>query len=401
MKSLRYFPLFFFLLSSCKKEVSFTFSQDGVKEFQLTPKETLRSKFSPRVASTKEMAVVVFEDRREGIFKIYSQLLDKDGNLISSNFRVSEEVGKEEIVPEVDMAKDGKFAVVFERKKGADWDIFLRIFDSKGTPKTEEIKVDGSPWVEGNPDVAWLGEDKILVVYQKGRGKYWNIFGKIFRGKGEEVGESFQVNEDGKNHNLSPKVLPTREGFIVTWVRYEKERSRIYFRYFDLEGIPISKEFPLLEEEGSQFSPYPFHIGEGEGIVAVIGKSKKKVVVRKISKDGPLGPAWVLFEGRSPYLPEITEIDSNIILLLSSKKLGSFDVFLRIYNREMKPITPFFLVNDYGKKGSQWQADLDIMGDRVVIVWSDGRGVSSEIFCEVLNPRKLLRKIEGNPTPLP
>lgn len=144
---------------------------------------------------------------------------------LSPVFRVSETPVDEYYEPEVVLAPDGSFTVLFMGVSGAGFDILARRFAPDGTPLAPPFVVnDYLPGGQLLGDVASDSRGNFAVAWEQGvdaGGRYSEIYARVFLADGTPYGPSFHVNPDPSDDlstDANPAIALSDEGVVaVAW----------------------------------------------------------------------------------------------------------------------------------------------------------------------------------------
>jgi len=206
--------------------------------------------FAGRVATTTDgRTLVVWEsyDYAGGNGGLYGQWYDAGGSPSGGGVFVT--VPAMEGVMAMAMAADGSFVTVREdglldgdlKGIGCQW------FSSTGSPLGPYFQV--NTYTTGQqrfPDVGMAPDGRFVVVWtsadQDGSGA--GVYGQRYDTSGSTMGGEFRVNTCTLNHQWSPKVAIADDGsFVVAWTSYGQDGSYdgVYAQRFDAQGNPLGR----------------------------------------------------------------------------------------------------------------------------------------------------------------
>ncbi len=180
-------------------------------------------------------------------WNLYAQRYDKDGNRIGSQFRVNHYTKNDQINPQIAIAPNGSFTVVwqstYQLKRG--WEMYARSFSAEGEPTRREralnIQISGD---QANPVVTYVDNDRYVVAWDgPGKGDDSGIYARIVENDAR-VGSEIRVSQTTKGGQQRPTVTATPEGgFIVAWDgNGSGDKTGIFMREFDADGVPVGSE---------------------------------------------------------------------------------------------------------------------------------------------------------------
>jgi len=213
---------------------------------------------SPSVAGLSDGGFVVvwqsFGQDDDGSGGIYGQLFNAAGEKNGEEFQVNTYTLNHQYQPAVAALCCGNFVVTWTSYgQGSDgYDIYGQMFDSSGNRVDGEFRVSSNidDW-EQRSSLSGLSNGGFVVTwhsYYDQDGDGYGIFGQIFDSSGSKVGDEFQVNTYGINHQRSPAVSGLASGFVVTWQsNYQEDgwSEGIYGQIFDNLGNKIGSELHI------------------------------------------------------------------------------------------------------------------------------------------------------------
>jgi len=303
--------------------------------------ETGDAEFDPVIASDSVgNFVLVWSDYRNEIITldpnkyggdIYGQRMDKDGNKIGSNFRVSEAYFANDTLnvgvsfPDLSMNKVGRFVVCYQ--------MFRR-------------------------------DDSIIDVY-------YHLYDEF----GNSVDSSRIVNEKRVGAQFDPKVIMWDDGsFIIFWQTGSSENWRIYYQRFDNIGAKIDSN-QFTDQYGpnykiAKYSHNRFMIVVGTQ--GIIYDNQGNQVSESIKFSRPDSMDLNL-------LDVAVSFDSRIFLALNGSSLNQggnipeMNVFVQSFDTLGNPISEFIRVNDDTTFFRQSGPTISVADSFVFMAWQDHR----------------------------
>ena len=188
---------------------------------------------------------------------VFGRRLSTTGALIGTEFQINTYTPYGEEDPEVGVAPNGDFVVVWESLQEQDGDgrgIFAQRFTSSGAFSGTEFRVNSyTVHSQEDPVLAVDADGDFVVVWQSNffvPDHYRDIFAQRYLSTGAADGGEFQVNGpptdyDDLDYNSTPWVSSDPAGgFVVVWqssyYQYPSNDHRIMGRRFGLKGPPIA-----------------------------------------------------------------------------------------------------------------------------------------------------------------
>ena len=195
---------------------------------------------------------------------IYAQYYNPDHTIRKSEFLVNTDTLDKQKNPDVAIANNGVFVVVWESNRGSveKKDIYAQLFDDTGQPQGNEIHVNTytkddqkEPVVGMNPNT-----DEFVVVWQSRfqDGSAEGIYAQRFISNGIRIGAEFLVNATTDKGQTLPVICRDTSKFIIAWVSDDQDGDGkgIYAQIYDDVGGVLKPEFLINNEtENDQKMP--------------------------------------------------------------------------------------------------------------------------------------------------
>jgi hypothetical protein len=209
-------------------------------------------------------AVVWMEDKSSN--SIMARLFDPNGTPRTDTFEVST-IGFSSVTrPSIAMDTAGSFLVAWDgdpNLAGLD-DIHARRYDPNGTPLGEQFPVNTIlTGTQQYPQVAMNDDGQFVIVWDcridPNSESERDIFGRLFDGLGEPIGDEFQINTFVTDDQRNPAVAVGPDGrFVAVWQSYAQDTSRhgIFARPgpiissadFNNDGIVDFRDYCILSD---------------------------------------------------------------------------------------------------------------------------------------------------------
>ena len=157
---------------------------------------------------------------------IYAQRLAADGSRIGPEFQVNTYIYYNQSVPAAAIDDDGSFVIAWgsNTEDGEGMGVFLRRFDSAGTPLGSETQVNTFIFDrQRNPRIAMDDGGDFVVVWesynQEGRRSRWGSFAQRYSNSGDPIGREFLVNSYVRRSQGDPDIaMNAADGkFLIVW----------------------------------------------------------------------------------------------------------------------------------------------------------------------------------------
>jgi hypothetical protein len=322
---------------------------------------------------------------------IFGQRYDSDGHTRGSEFRVNAYTTGLQGAPSVTSDGSGNFVVVWESADGDDTGIFARRFDSAGSPRGAEFRVNSTTSGEqASASVAAHPGGEFVVAWESEHlDGFDDIFAQRYDGQGNALGGEFRVNSYTPGFQYSPAVARDPSGaFVVAWGSspggYGSPNS-IYGRRFDGAGQRLGGEF-LVTSAGSP----PSVASAANGNFVVVwhrwgAYGGEEVYGRRFDSEGvPLGAQFHVNTQESGYQqhPAVSsDASGNFVVVWESPEIdGQYGgIFGQRYDSAGVGQGGEFQVNAH-TPGQQGSPSLAATGpNRFTVVWtSDGQDGDDE-----------------------
>lgn len=305
-----------------------TYSEQGIRigeNVKLNPDTLSSSQVNPDIAMNESGIILcVWESDHNGYNDIYAQFLDADGNPAGENFLVNtntgsrhqktpacaiNEAGESVIVwrydgsgkmeikgqrfdsnmqaegdnftinpvpgdisenhPDVAIAKDGGFAVVWRDAETSDFNIYLRKYDSDGLPVTDPLLVndDGTGADQRHPVIGMDRSGNSVVAWEDNRTGQYDIYGQFCNQAGNPVGLNVRLTDDSLSvYHGSPSVDVDTSGLgVVVWRDNRNGNPDIFAQCFTISGEFNGSNFMAIEDSSGLRQEYPDVAIESKG----------------------------------------------------------------------------------------------------------------------------------------
>lgn len=190
--------------------------------------------------------------------------------------------------PALAVQEAGRFLVVWEDFRG---DVVAQAFDVDGTPLGEVVRVNESRFGDQtSPDVTVALDGDYTVVWERalpdslGR----QVYGRRIAASGRAVGIEFLVSESTSDGPTSPAIMADQHGkTLATWISYQGEH-RVVAREVSLEGRAVGIEF--LVDAGTSATSVQASRGGDTGDFVVIWDTDEtgpRIFGRDLMLDNP------------------------------------------------------------------------------------------------------------------
>jgi len=185
------------------------------------------------------------------IWQLYGRKLDKNGEPITDEIRVTEKIVNNAKFPKVAVNKRTQdLVVVWQEDRDGQIDIWARLFDYKFVPKSGDIKVndDGAKMLHLYPAVSFT-DAGIAITWQDHRSSATrpNIYMRYFRPDLTPLGASEMVSENTEYAHLTPSIAASDTGFFtIVWMDFTKSTNGdIFAQRYDPDAKKINQNIAI------------------------------------------------------------------------------------------------------------------------------------------------------------
>ena len=201
--------------------------------------------------------VVIWQDYRNGPQNLYGQIYDSSGNTVGSNMQISNTVYYDY---DVSMANDSIFTAVWEDTSAgpSDHDIYMRRFDKSGSSLTGATKINSDiGYKQSNPHIATAYDGSYFVEWEDYREGLEFAYAQRFTSGGSSVGGNFVIDKNkGEREQFFPVSVYNSKGkSIIFWADERDEPdtniqgySRNYMQVYDETGSPVGGNQDLTNQ---------------------------------------------------------------------------------------------------------------------------------------------------------
>ncbi len=209
---------------------------------------------------------------------VYFQRLNAYGSPLGPETQVHDTWSGFQGDPDVAVAPDGSFRMVYEAADADGTGIYLRRFNADGTPASTPVRVNTETADEQtNPAIAVDANGKFVVVWQSlGQDSdNWGVFGQRYNADGTKAGGEFPINTRIANEQRDPSVAMDDAGnFVVAWHSYNQDGSSwgVFAQRYNANGTIAGAEFQVNTFTNSEQS-WPSVAMDTDGDFVVVWQS--------------------------------------------------------------------------------------------------------------------------------
>ena len=182
-------------------------------------------------------------------WSVQAQRYDSDGMTLAGEFQVNTHTDSHQHYPNIALDPAGNFVIVWQSlfQDGDGNGIFGQRYDSHGLLLGNEFQV--NTYTTNNqkfPDVAMADDGSFVVVWKSldQDGSEYGIHGQRFDSSGALVGMEFQANTYTTSQQVDPAVAAlTDSSFLVVWTGAVPNGNTTDARWYDPSGVAPNEPF--------------------------------------------------------------------------------------------------------------------------------------------------------------
>ena len=246
-------------------------------EFRLNTRSD-RAQETPDLASDADGDfVAVWQDRAvDGTWTVVGQRFDSAGNKAGDEFIANTYQTNDQHGQRVAMDAAGDFVITWQSylQDGSGSGVYGQRYNAAGVPQGPEFRANTTTaGHQGAPDVAMAPDGNFVVVWQYLAG----VYGQRYTADGLAAGGEFRVDQPVVGDVQSPKVSVADDGtFVVAWDHYQS--NKVYAQRFGADGAKRGSPFVALDAANHQVeighdAAGNFLVGGGNGKARRFGPS--------------------------------------------------------------------------------------------------------------------------------
>jgi hypothetical protein len=276
---------------------------------------TAGNQMDPQVAvGSDRRFVVVWESADADGSGIFSQLFDQNRLAVGGETRVNIDQADNQVDPDVVMADDGSYVVVW---RGTDSDgdgVYARMFDAFAQPVSGEFLVNTEEsGDQQDPQAAMAGDGRLVVLWQSTSGITQGIFAQLYNALGGPVGVAIDVHLGLNGQEGIPRVAMADVGsFTAVWQGDDENGIGIVARSYDSAGLPLTPTEVVVNTstEGVQDKPDVAMANDGRALIVWHDHSSHEIRAQRFDANAvPLAAEFLVSD------PSATDPDAPAVSL--------------------------------------------------------------------------------------
>jgi len=304
-------------------------------------------------------------------------------------FQVNTHTKREQNLPCVAMDEKGNFVVAWSSRNqdGSGYGVFAQRYDQYGKPAGEEFQV--NTYFKGRqeaPSIAMNRKGNFVATWTcfGQDGSNYGIFAQRYNGKGETLGNEFQVNTYTEMFQMNSCITMNERGnFVAVWSSSDQDGSGygVFAQRFNKNGTTLGPEFQVnTYTMQNQESPCVAMNKKGNFVIAWISYeqdgSGRGVFAQRYDKSGmPVGPEFQVntyaYEHQSNPCIAMDRKGNFVVAWISWKQnFSQYGVYAQRFKKNGEPVGPEFQVNTYTIGIKNWPAIAMNRKGNFVITWT-------------------------------
>ena len=149
---------------------------------------------------------------------VFGQLFDSAGGFVGPEFTINSTTSGFQDRPRVDGTDDGRFVVVWNAEAGSDAQVMAQRFASDGLPEGNEITVNAPSYNSNDPEVAMAEDGSFVVVWRSYVNPTYEIYSRRFNSSGVPTMPSAPLEAaPGLTGNQPAIQRDPNNQFLVVW----------------------------------------------------------------------------------------------------------------------------------------------------------------------------------------
>lgn len=165
--------------------------------------------------------VIVWQNRGYDFIDCYFQRYNRNSEPQGGNVGVSDDTtNSSQAIPALSVDKTGNFVIAWLDNRNGEYGIYCQRYGSNGELLGSNFKVNDDVGKHSQENIAIAVEEpgQIIVTWQDDRNENWDIYGQRYSSSGAKIGNNFIVTEMKEESQVSPDVTLKNGRIYNTWV---------------------------------------------------------------------------------------------------------------------------------------------------------------------------------------
>jgi hypothetical protein len=332
--------------------------------------------FRPAVAFNDSMAVVAWEDHRNGNGDIYARFYGLSGDTLGPNFRLGADAGTADQLKPCVAMNDSLIAFAWLDWRIQPYYVIAQFYTVGGESLGTSLQVSDTTLDDNRPGIA-LGPGGALAVWYDDRFDREFAFGQMFDRQGNAAGGNFIVpGDDGSAYQTEAQCAANGQWLLAAWVDYRNRDPDIYGQWFDQTGQPAGPNF-RINDDGPGRDQYNLQMAMNDSLAVVVWYDNRNgasdIYAQVLACGG--GPVGGNFQVDNPSYqtsaPTVAVNDSFYIIAWNDYRYGNGRLFARAYRTDGSWAGTEFRVDN--SSIATFDPSVDMNDSAAYIAWRDNR----------------------------
>lgn len=212
---------------------------------------------APLAVFPNDNIFVVWRGDQQGNDDIYGRLYFPNGTALSDKFFINQNRTGLQSHPSVETLTNGDAFVTWDGDQTGNKNSYGRIFSSNGTAIANEFIIPpNNIGDQTHPTIAPLYNGNAFVAWNGDQARSYNIYGRIFSSKGIPMTDEILINQNmtANQNSPFPNLLLNGDLFVV-WKGFQTGENSIYGRILTADYLNSFIQPPLLAPSVSPVQP--------------------------------------------------------------------------------------------------------------------------------------------------
>jgi type III secretion system FlhB-like substrate exporter len=333
---------------------------------------------------------------------IYARRYDVNGTALGNAFRVNSYTFDSQRNPQVAMAANGSFVVVWESmgQDGSNYGIYAQRYNASGVVQGSEFRVNTLTIDDQRePAVAMDANGNFVITYQAwaSGNNSWGVLATRYNASGVVQGAEFVVNTTLDFDQQEPSVAMDSAGnFVITWQSYGQEGTSdgIYAQRYNASGVAQGGEFHVnttttdnqnlptvaMDSSGNFVITWESYAQDGS-LQGIYGQRYNS---SGVAQGGEFRLNTTTANAQQNPVVTMTGGGSFAVTWQSTAQDGSLEgVYMRLYDASGNPVTGETRVNTTTTGDQHSPSIVSNQNGRMVIAWQgNGSGDGDGVFTQ-------------------
>lgn len=327
--------------------------------------------------------VVTWPDDRNGIYEVFAQKYNSNGDTLGNNFKISDSVGTFN-TPGTAILKNKDMVITWRNWNG---NLYAQNLDSLCNKKGSNYTVNETPCVVMEPSIAATPSGGYFIVWDDSRNglNNYDIYSQEYDSLKNIIGVNLKINGDKNTAwQVSPTIAVNNNGnCVVCWQDARDGSYDCYTQRFDMNGSLNGINSKVNDDTCTSNSWAASVTVEPSGKYAVCWDNERLFLKIYDSSGFPIGSVITVDSNHSGNEQAVFLSNGNIAIVWEGWE-GADKLFACVYDSMGSVIKQRFEVNETDT--FCWFPSLAKASDgRFVVVWQDYRSGSFEIYAQLFD----------------